>query len=78
LGQYKIAFPYIVDNYVYEGDDIVVLQVKPLRVLGIVPHRGAKYTQGLSVDHRNGKATVLVYRQDHWERRDFDDAQAWK
>jgi hypothetical protein len=21
LGQYKIAFPYIVDNYVYEGDD---------------------------------------------------------
>jgi len=73
LSQEKIAFPYLVDYYVYKGDDVVVLQVKPLRLLGVVPHSGAEYTRGLSVDHRNGKATVLVYRRDHWENRQFND-----
>lgn len=72
LGQYKLAFPYLADNYVYEGDDIVVLSVKPLRLLGIVPHNGVKWTRGLAVDHRNGKTTVLAYRQDHWEGHDFN------
>jgi len=75
FGQYRIAFPYIVDNYVSEGDDIVVLQVNPLRLLGIVRRNGVKYTRGLSIDHRNGKTTVLAYRQDHWERHDFSDVQ---
>ena len=75
FGQYKIAFPYIVDNYVSEGDDIVLLQANPLQLLGIVRRNGVKYTRGLSIDHRNGKTTVLVYRQDHWERHDFPDIQ---
>ena len=74
-GQYRIAFPYIVDNYVSEGDDVVVLQVNPLRLLGFVRRNGVKYTRGLSIDHRNGKTTVLVYRQDHWECHDFPDVQ---
>jgi len=75
FGQYRIAFPYIIDNYVSEGDDIVVLQANPLRLLGIVRRNGIKYTRGLSIDHRNGKTTVLAYRQDHWERHDFSDVQ---
>jgi hypothetical protein len=75
LGQYRIAFPYIVDNYAFEGDDIVVLQVNPLRLLGVVKHGGVKYTAGLSIDHRNGKTTVVVYRQDKWERNEFRDVQ---
>ena len=75
FGQYRLAFPYVVDNYVYEGNDIVVLQVNPLRLLGVVRRNGVKYTRGLSLDHRNEKTTVLVYRQDQWERHDFPDVQ---
>jgi hypothetical protein len=70
-----IAFPYIVDNYVYKGDDVVVIQVKPLRLLGIVPHRGTKFTRGLAVNRRSGKATVMVYQQDRWEHYDFNHIQ---
>ena len=73
--QYKIAFPYMVDNYIYKGDDVVVIQVMPLRLLGIVPYRGANFTRGLAVDHRNGRATVLVYQQDRWEHYDFNDIE---
>jgi hypothetical protein len=75
FGQYRLAFPYVVDNYVSEGDDIVVLHVNPLRLLGVVRRNGVKYTRGLSIDHRNGKTTVLAYRQDHWERQDFPDVK---
>jgi len=75
FGQYRIAFPYIVDNYVSEGDDVVVLQVNPLQLLGVIKRDGVKYTRGLSIDHRNGKTTVLAYRQDHWERHDSPDIQ---
>jgi hypothetical protein len=75
FGQYRLAFPYVVDNYVFEGDDIVVLQANPLRLLGVVRRNGVKYTRGLSIDHRNGKTTVLAYRRDHWERHDFPDVQ---
>lgn len=73
--QYRIAFPFIIDNYVYKGDDVVVMQVMPLRLLGTVPNRGVKFTRGLAVDHRSGKATVLVYQRDRWERYDFSDTQ---
>ena len=75
FSQYRLAFPFIVDNYVSEGDDIVVLHVNPLRLLGVVRRNGIKYTRGLSIDHRNGKTTVLAYRQDRWERHDFSDVQ---
>jgi hypothetical protein len=75
MGQYRLAFPYIVDNYVSEGDDVVVLQVDPLRLLGVVRRDGVKYTRGLSIDHRNRNATVLVYRQDHWEAHEFPDVK---
>lgn len=73
--QFRLAFPYIVDNYVAEGSDIVVLRVNPLRLLGVVSRNGVKYTRGLSIDHRDGKTIVLAYRQDHWERHDFPDVQ---
>jgi len=42
MGQHRIAFPYMVDNYVSEGDDVVVLQVNPLRLLGVVRRDGVK------------------------------------
>lgn len=73
FSQYRLAFPYLVDNYVSEGDDIVVLWVNPLRLIGVVRRDGVRYIRGLSIDHRNGKTTVLVYRRDHWERHDFPD-----
>ena len=34
-----------------------------------------KFTSGLAIDHREGKAVVLFYRQDHWEQREFKDAE---
>ncbi len=71
LRQMKIAFPYLVDNYVFTGTDVVVMQVRPLRLLGLIPHKDSSYTTALAVDHREGKAIVLVYRQGHLERQEF-------
>lgn len=71
LEQSAVAFPFLVDNYVDKGADIAVVRMQPFQLLGIVPHRHAVYHPGFAVEHRQGKATILVYRQDHWERREF-------
>jgi hypothetical protein len=70
----ELAFPYLVDNYVYRGTDIAVVQVRPLQLLGILKHESASDPVAFAIDHRQGKATVLVYRKDRWERREFDTA----
>ena len=70
----SFAFPYLMDNYVYKGTDIAILQVRPLQLLGIVKHERASDPVGFAIDHRQGKATILVYRKDRWERREFDAA----
>jgi hypothetical protein len=71
LNQIELGFPYFVDNYVFRGTDVAVIQARPFRLLGMIPHRDSSYTAALAVDHREGKATVLVYRQGHQERQEF-------
>jgi hypothetical protein len=74
LALYELAFPYLLDNYVYRGTDIAVVLVRPLQLLGFVKHEHASDPVAFAIDHRQGKATVLVYREHHWERREFDAA----
>jgi hypothetical protein len=70
----ELAFPYLVDNYVYRGTDIAVVQVRPLQLLGILKHERASDPVAFAIDHRQGKAAVLVYRKDGWERQEFEAA----
>lgn len=72
LLQYTLAFPYLVDNYVVKGTDIAVVDLHPFQLLGFLPHGRSRYTPAFAVDHRQGKATILVYRQDHWERQEWN------
>lgn len=71
---WRLAFPWLVDNYVNEGTNIITLQLGPAQRLKILPHGKAHYTPGIAVDHRDGKIIVLAYRDDHWERSEFKDA----
>jgi len=70
LAKGAVAFPYLTDNYVYTGEDIAVVQLHPLQLLGILA--GGPF----AVDHRGSKARVLVYRKDHWERHEFADTHS--
>ena len=71
LEQSAIAFPFIVDNYVYSGADIALVRVQPFQLLGSVHLRHGVYHPAFAVDHRQGKATILFYWRDHWQRREF-------
>ena len=64
----RLAFPFLVDNYVFEGTDIVVIQIDPLQLLGVLRYGRTVYTPGFAIDHRQGRVTALVYRHDRWER----------
>ena len=59
FGQYRIAFPYIVDNYVSEGDDIVVVQVNPLRLLGVIRRDGVNTQEGCRLTIETGRRRSL-------------------
>ncbi len=72
LNLYSLAFPYLADNYVYKGTDIAVVRVRPLQLIGILPHKGARGPVAFAVDHRRGQVTILFYRKDHWERHELD------
>ena len=72
LTRHAVAFPYLMDNYVYKGTDIAVVRVSPLQLLEILPHEGAPGPVAFAVDHRQGRVTVLPYRQDRWERHELD------
>jgi hypothetical protein len=74
IPRYRLAFPFLMDNYVYEGMDIAVVQLNPFRLLTVLPHGHTVYTPAFAVDHRQGKIIVLVYRQDHWERQELGDS----
>jgi hypothetical protein len=74
LLQYASARPDRVDNYMYKGTDIAVVQLDPMRLLGILPHGRAVDTPAFAVDHRQGKATLLVYQQDHWVSQKFSES----
>ena len=70
----RLAFPFLVDNYVFLGTDIAVIQVDPLRLLGVLRYGRTAYAPGFAVDHRQGRVTVLVYRHDRWERDEVSGA----
>lgn len=53
------------------GTDVVVFQLRPLRLLGVIPHKDSSLTTGLAVDHRHIKAVVSVYRQGRFEHQEF-------
>ena len=64
----RLAFPFLVDNYVFQGSDIAVIQINPFRLLGVLRYGRTAYAPGFAIDHRHGRVTVLVYRHDRWER----------
>lgn len=70
LPKYRLAFPFIVDNYVYQGMNIAVVQLHPFQLLGVVQQGRFAYTNVFAVDHRQGRTLVLFYRDDHWERQE--------
>lgn len=71
LVKQAIKFPYMEDNYVDKGTDFAVVQLRPLRLLGIVPGAGPDYFTACAIDHRQGRVTALVYREGHWERTEL-------
>lgn len=56
------------DNFNYKGSDIVVVQVRPLRLLGVIDPKGDLYQNGFAVDHRDGNTTALVFSNGAWKR----------
>lgn len=72
LVQGALAFPYLLDNYVYRGTDVAVLRVEPLQLLGTIRHELRSDPIAIAVDHRHGAVTVLVYRKNGWERRELN------
>jgi len=66
-----VKFPYLEDNYVDKGTDFAVVQLRPLRLLGIVPGAGPDYFTACAIDHRQERTSVLVFREDHWERTEL-------
>jgi hypothetical protein len=74
LPKYRPAFPFLVDNYVYQGTDIAVIELHPFRVLRILPQNRTAYRNQFAVDHRKVRTTVLLYRQDHWERDEVTES----
>lgn len=74
LNRSRLAFPFIVDNYVFQGTDIAVVQIDPLRLLGVLRYGRTAYAPGFAVDYRQGRVTVLVYRHDRWERDEVSSA----
>ncbi len=64
----SLAFPYLMDNYVYTGVDIAVPRVEPFEILGVAGPEPRSVPIGFAVDHRRGAVTVLVYGKGGWER----------
>jgi hypothetical protein len=54
------------DNFSYEGADIVVVQVHPLRLLGIVRLENLLPRNAFAVDHRDGGTTLLLFTGSVW------------
>jgi hypothetical protein len=73
LEQLGNTFPYLMDNYVFRGTDVILMQTHPFRLLLKIPHADSSFTAGLAVDHRDGKTNVLVYRRGHWEHHALVD-----
>lgn len=74
VNRYRLAFPFLVDNYVFQRTDIAVIQIDPLRLLGVLRYGRTAYAPGFAIDHRQGRVTVLVYRHGRWERDEVHGA----
>ena len=70
----RLAFPFLVDNYVFQGSDIAVIQINPFRLLGVLRYGNTAYAPGFAIDHRQGRVTALVYRHGRWERDEVSGA----
>ncbi len=66
-----VAFPYLVDNYVYKGTDFAVVQLDPFQLLGILPGVGPKSLASCAIDDRQGHVVALIFRGNHWERTEL-------
>jgi hypothetical protein len=64
----SLAFPYLVDNYVYKGTDFAVIQLHPFQLLGILPGAGPKSRASFAIDDREEHVIALIFHRDHWER----------
>lgn len=60
------------DNFRYQGDEIVVVQVHPLKLLGVIRPKHETSIKGFAVDHRNGKVMLLGYWDDQWQREQLN------
>ena len=67
----SLAFPYLVDNYVYKGTDFAVVQLHPFQLLGILPGAGPKSWASCAIDDRSGHVVALIFRGNHWERTEL-------
>lgn len=64
----------LLDRAKYGNAEIDVIQITPLRLLGVVrPKSACRKVDGLAVDHRGGHATVLAYWCGTWQRTDLLD-----
>jgi len=60
------------DNFKYQGDEIAVVQVHPLKLLGVIRPKHETSIKGFAVDHRDGKVTLLGYWDDQWQREQLN------
>lgn len=78
--KYLLAFPFIVDNYVDQGTEILVIRQKPFKFLGRFSYERTDNfdnpsggTPAFAVSHDQGRTTILLYRKSHWERHVIGD-----
>jgi hypothetical protein len=71
VGRSRLAFPFLVDNYVFQGTDIAIIQTNPLRFLGLLRYGRTAYAPAFAIDHHQGRITVLMYCHDRWERAEL-------
>ncbi len=67
----SLAFPYLVDNYVYKGTDFAVVQLHPFQLLGVLPGAGPKSWASCAIDDREGHVVALIFHENHWERTEL-------
>jgi hypothetical protein len=58
------------DSFRYKGNDVVLVQVKLLRLLGVVRPERESYISAFAVDHRDSKAIVLFLSDGKWQRKE--------
>jgi hypothetical protein len=67
--------PYIVDSYISKGSRLVVVDLHRMRVVSSISPEHDREPVSFSLDHRDGKVTLLVNWKDGWKRLQFSDAK---